>query len=112
MESVGFNSILILLTAAVFMVALFRYLHLPQILAYLSVGILVGPAGFEVIPQTPQTQYLAEFGLVFLMFTIGLEFSLPKMIAMRRMVFGMGGVQVLVTGLLFGTAAWLVGIKP
>ena len=93
------------------MVALFRYLHLPQILAYLSVGILVGPAGFEVIPQTPQTQYLAEFGLVFLMFTIGLEFSLPKMIAMRRMVFGMGGVQVLVTGLLFGTAAWLVGIK-
>ena len=112
MESVGFNSILILLTAAVFMVALFRYLHLPQILAYLGVGILVGPAGFEVIPQTPQTQYLAEFGLVFLMFTIGLEFSLPKMIAMRRMVFGMGGVQVLVTGLLFGTAAWLVGIKP
>jgi len=112
MESVGFNSILILLTAAVFMVALFRYLHLPQILAYLSVGIFVGPAGFEVIPQTPQTQYLAEFGLVFLMFTIGLEFSLPKMIAMRRMVFGMGGVQVLVTGLLFGTAAWLAGIKP
>jgi len=112
MESVGFNSILILLTAAVFMVALFRYLHLPQVLAYLGVGILVGPAGFEVIPQTPQTQYLAEFGLVFLMFTIGLEFSLPKMIAMRRMVFGMGGVQVLITGLLFGIAAWLIGIKP
>jgi CPA2 family monovalent cation:H+ antiporter-2 len=111
MESVGFNSILILLTAAVFMVALFRYLHLPQILAYLGVGILVGPAGFEVIPQTPETQYLAEFGLVFLMFTIGLEFSLPKMIAMRRMVFGMGGVQVLITGLLFGTAAWFAGIK-
>jgi CPA2 family monovalent cation:H+ antiporter-2 len=112
MESVGFNSILILLTAAVFMVALFRYLHLPQVLAYLGVGILVGPAGFEVIPQSPQTQYLAEFGLVFLMFTIGLEFSLPKMIAMRRMVFGMGGVQVLGTGLLFGMAAWFAGIKP
>lgn len=111
MDSVGFNSILILLTATVLMVAVFRYLHLPQVLAYLCVGILVGPGVFGLIPQSPQTHYLAEFGLVFLMFTIGLEFSLPKLIAMRRMVFGMGGAQVLITGLLFGFAAWLAGIN-
>jgi len=110
MDNVGFNSILILLGAAVFMVALFRYLNLPQVLAYLTVGILVGPAGFKVIYESPQTHYLAEFGLVFLMFTIGLEFSLPKLIAMRRMVFGMGGIQVLVTGIIFGGAVWLAGI--
>ena len=110
MDNAGFYSILILLAAAVFMVALFRYLHLPQVLAYLGVGILVGPGGFELISESPQTHYLAEFGLVFLMFTIGLEFSLPKLIAMRRMVFGMGGIQVLVTGLLFGFTAWFAGI--
>jgi len=110
MDNVGFNSILILLGAAVFMVALFRYLNLPQVLAYLTVGILVGPTGFGFFQESPQTHYLAEFGLVFLMFTIGLEFSLPKLIAMRRMVFGMGGIQVLATGLIFGGAAWLAGI--
>lgn len=109
MENVGFYSILILLTAAVFMVAVFRYLHLPQVLAYLTVGILLGPGALGWIPESRQTHYLAEFGLVFLMFTIGLEFSLPKLVAMRRLVFGMGGVQVLVTGLMFGVGSWLFG---
>ena len=110
MEGVGFYSILILLAATVTMVAVFRYLRLPQVLAYLAVGVFIGPAGFGWIPESRQTHYLAEFGLVFLMFTIGLEFSLPKLVAMRRMVFGMGGTQVVLTGLIFGLAAWLAGV--
>jgi len=109
MEGVGFYSILILLAATVTMVAVFRYLRLPQVLAYLAVGIFIGPAGFGWIPESRQTHYLAEFGLVFLMFTIGLEFSLPKLMAMRRMVFGLGGTQVIITGLIFGLVAWLAG---
>ena len=109
MEGVGFYSVLILLAATVAMVALFRYLHLPQVLAYLAVGIFIGPAGFGWIPESQQTHYLAEFGLVFLMFTLGLEFSLPKLVAMRRLVFGMGGTQVILTGLIFGLVAWLAG---
>src|SRR3990167_3008507 len=83
MEPIGFHGILILLGVAVVLVALFRYLRLPQILAYLCAGIVVGPYGMGWIPDLEGTRTLAEFGLVFLMFTVGLEFSLPKLIAMK-----------------------------
>lgn len=112
MEPIGFHGILILLGMAVVLVALFRYLHLPQILAYLCAGIIVGPYGMGWIPDLEGTRYLAEFGLVFLMFTIGLEFSLPKLIAMKTMVFGLGGAQVLISSLVFGFVAWLLGVSP
>ncbi|MDH3406758.1 MAG: cation:proton antiporter, partial [Gammaproteobacteria bacterium] len=112
MEPIGFHGILILLGMAVVLVALFRYLHLPQILAYLCAGIIVGPYGMGWIPDLEGTRYLAEFGLVFLMFTIGLEFSLPKLIAMKIMVFGLGGAQVLISSLVFGFVAWLLGVSP
>ncbi|MEK7222866.1 MAG: cation:proton antiporter, partial [Pseudomonadota bacterium] len=102
MEPIGFHSILILLGVAVVLVALFRYLHLPQILAYLCAGIVVGPYGMGWIPDLEGTRTLAEFGLVFLMFTVGLEFSLPKLMAMKSVVFGLGGAQVLISCLVFG----------
>ncbi|MGH8671766.1 MAG: monovalent cation:proton antiporter-2 (CPA2) family protein, partial [Burkholderiales bacterium] len=89
--------ILLLLASAVLVVALFRSLHLPPILGYLLVGILIGPNALGLIPNTPQTRYLAEFGVVFLMFSIGLEFSLPQLKAMRSTVFGLGGAQVAAT---------------
>ncbi len=110
MEPIGFHSILILLGVAVVLVALFRYLRLPQILAYLCAGIFVGPYGMGWIPDIEATRALAEFGLVFLMFTVGLEFSLPKLIAMKAVVFGLGGAQVLISCLVFGAAAWLLGV--
>lgn len=104
--------VLVLLASAVLVVALFRRLHLPPILAYLAVGMAVGPHGFGWIPDTEDTRLLAEFGVVFLMFTIGLEFSLPHLLAMRRTVLGLGGSQVLITTLLVGVAAWLLGRSP
>lgn len=109
MDPVGFHGILVLLGTAVVLLTLVRFLRLPQILAYLCAGIVVGPHGFGWIPDSEGTRTLAEFGLVFLMFTIGLEFSLPKLMAMKTIVFGLGGAQVLLSCLVFGTIAWWLG---
>jgi CPA2 family monovalent cation:H+ antiporter-2 len=102
--------ILLLLAVAVMTVTLFRRLHLPPILGYLIVGMLVGPFGIGLISSNEDTRFLAEFGVVFLLFTIGLEFSLPQMMAMKGAVFGLGGSQVLLSGLLAGIIAWLMGL--
>ncbi|OGI45053.1 MAG: potassium transporter [Candidatus Muproteobacteria bacterium RIFCSPHIGHO2_01_FULL_65_16] len=111
MDPIGFHSILILLGAAVVLVALFRYLRLPQVLAFICAGVLVGPTGMGWIPDLETTRNLAEFGLVFLMFTLGLEFSLPRLVAMKQIVFGLGGAQVLLSCLFFGAAAWWFGVS-
>jgi len=109
MDQLGLDSILILLAAAVALLVAFRYLRLPPVLAYLLAGVAVGPFGFGWIPELQNTRALAEFGLVFLMFTIGLEFSLPQLFAMRRVVFGLGGAQVAVSAAVFGGFAWIFG---
>ncbi|MDR3096069.1 MAG: cation:proton antiporter [Paraburkholderia sp.] len=88
---------LFLLLASVVGVVLFRSLNLPPMLGYLTVGILVGPQALGIVPNTAGAQNLAEFGVVFLMFSIGLEFSLSKLRAMRRAVFGLGLSQVVGT---------------
>ena len=72
-------------------------MRLPAILGYLVVGIAVGPHAMAWVPDRADTHYLGEFGIVFLMFSIGLEFSLPQLRAMRRAVFGLGLLQVTVT---------------
>ena len=109
-------SVLILLGSAVVVVALFRVLRLPPLLAYIFVGVTIGPHGQAWIPSSAPTHALAEFGVVFLMFTIGLEFSLGQLKAMQRLVFGLGGAQVLLTtlvvlgmGLAWGLD-WRVGL--
>ncbi len=89
--------VLMLLSAAVVVVILFRSLNLPPILGYLLVGIVLGPHAAGLIPDVAATRSLAEFGVVFLMFSIGLEFSLPKLRQMRRIVFGLGLAQVMLT---------------
>ncbi|HEV7820286.1 MAG TPA: monovalent cation:proton antiporter-2 (CPA2) family protein [Burkholderiales bacterium] len=88
---------LILLAAAVMVVIVFRLLKLPAMLGYLLVGIVIGPHGLGLIPDTEGTRSLAEIGVVFLMFSIGLEFSLAKLTTMRRIVFGLGAAQVALT---------------
>ncbi len=110
MQSITLGHILVLLGVTVVLVALFRYLRLPQLLAYLCAGLLVGPYGFAWIPNLKIISQLAEFGLVFLMFTIGLEFSLPQLLAMRRMVFGLGASQVLLSVMLAAVVVWLFGV--
>ncbi len=100
--------VLLLLTAAVIVVVIFRVLKLPVLLGYLLVGILIGPHAAGLIPDNEDTRYLAEFGVVFLMFSVGLEFSLPKLMTMRRVVFGLGSAQVGLTSLIcFGVAVAL-----
>jgi CPA2 family monovalent cation:H+ antiporter-2 len=93
----GLELTLLLLGAAVLGVVAFRMFHLPPMLGYLVVGIIIGPHGLGFAEDNETTHALAEFGVVFLMFSIGLEFSLPKLTAMRHIVFGLGVAQVLVT---------------
>jgi monovalent cation:H+ antiporter-2, CPA2 family len=88
---------LLYLLAAVLGVVVFRSLKLPPMLGYLVVGVLIGPHALSLAGQSKNIQYLAEFGVVFLMFVIGLEFSLPKLKSMRKNVFGLGLAQVLLT---------------
>jgi monovalent cation:H+ antiporter-2, CPA2 family len=99
--------ILLMLAAAVAVVALFRSFNLPPVLGYLTMGAVLGPHAAALVPDTAQAHYLAEFGVVFLMFTIGLEFSLGRLFAMKRLVFGLGGLQVLLS-ILLGT---VIGIE-
>src|SRR5512142_3158557 len=100
---------LILLASAVAVVALFRRLLLPPILGYLLVGALVGPHALAFVPATEAQRYLAEFGVVFLMFSVGLEFSLPQLVAMRSIVFGLGSGQFLATLAIGAFAAMAAG---
>jgi len=107
-----FQYILILLGFAVAVVALFRRIHLPPILGYLFVGMIVGPGGFGFIPRIQNLTFLAEFGVVFLMFTIGLEFSWTRIVHMRKALLGLGGIQVLLCTLVAMLAGWYFGLPP
>ncbi len=91
------QSVLILLAAAVPVVILFRLVKLPAMIGYLLVGVVIGPNGLGLIPDAQDTRSLAEFGVVFLMFSVGLEFSLARLMTMRRIVFGLGASQVVLT---------------
>lgn len=99
------TNLLLLLTSSVLAVGLFRIARLPAMLAYFFIGLLLGPHGFHLLSDTDSSRHVAEFGIVFLMFSIGLEFSLPKLYGMRKTLFGLGGMQVALTML----AAMLLG---
>src|SRR3979490_788295 len=84
---------LILLAGSVLLVTIARRLALPTSIAYLVVGLVLGPHALGVLSDSGATRLLAELGVAFLLFTLGLEFSLPRMLAMRREVFGLGAAQ-------------------
>lgn len=98
---------LLLLTASVLAVAIARRLHLPTMLAYLLIGIALGPHGFAVMQETESIATFAEFGIVFLMFSIGLEFSLKRLVAMKKLVFGFGASQMAMTAIATGLVTWV-----
>jgi CPA2 family monovalent cation:H+ antiporter-2 len=112
---ISLQSVLVLLAATVVAVAICRRLRLPAMVGYLVTGLALGPHALGLASNQEETQRLAEFGIVFLMFSIGLEFSRAKLFAMRRVVFGLGMVQVLLTVLIgIGVAlalgaAWQAG---
>ena len=102
--------VLLLLATAVVVVVACRLVRLPALVGYLLVGILIGPHALGWVPDSEQTRYLAEFGIVFLMFSVGLEFSLPKLVAMRATVFGLGAAQVAIAVALVLAAALALGL--
>lgn len=104
------TQVLLLLLASVGVVTLARRLGLPPILGYLCVGMALGPHALSMVAETDGTHLLAEIGVVFLLFTLGLEFSWPRMVAMRREVFGLGLLQVAGTGLLFAVLGHWAGL--
>jgi CPA2 family monovalent cation:H+ antiporter-2 len=105
------TQVLALLLAAVLVVTLARRVGMPPVLGYLVVGVLVGPYVLGILDDPGRTQQLAEIGVVFLLFTLGLEFSWPRMVAMRREVFGLGLAQVLITMALFVGIGRLLGLS-
>jgi CPA2 family monovalent cation:H+ antiporter-2 len=111
---------LILLAASVVAVVALRALRLPPLVAYLAVGILLGPHAANLAGDPEAVAHAGELGVVFLMFTLGLEFNLAKLTSMRNLVFGLGAAQVSVTMLLVGAAllvapvalsGWLLGAQ-
>lgn len=104
------NEILILFSVAVAAVVGCLHMRLPPILGYLLIGVLVGPYGLAFVTDTEHTRALAEFGVVFLLFTIGLEFSLPQLVHMKGAVLGLGGAQVIGTTVIVALLAGRFGV--
>lgn len=102
--------ILLLLGVAVAVVVTFQRLHIPTSLGYLLVGVILGPHTIGPTVDVPEFKALAEFGVVFLLFTIGLNFSIPQLHALRHQVFGLGSAQVVFTTAAVGAVMWLAGL--
>jgi len=107
----GYLEILAILTCAVFVVWLFRRLNLPAILAYLIAGMIVGQHGLNIVHDQVDYDHFAELGIVFLLFTLGLEFSLPRLMAMRHLVVSVGSLQVGISLLVFIIAGLIFGLS-
>lgn len=106
-----FANLLIILASSLVVIALFQRLRLPPVLGYLCVGLMIGPTAFNWVNESEELPDLAELGVVFLLFSLGLEFSLTKMLALRHVVFRLGGLQVLVTATLLGGVLMLFGMS-
>ncbi len=102
--------ILLLLGVAVAVVVTFQRLHIPTSLGYLLVGLILGPYTIGPTVYVPEFKVLAEFGVVFLLFTIGLNFSIPQLHALRHRVLGLGTGQVVFTTVVVGVVVWLAGL--
>lgn len=109
MEEHFFEELLAIMCASLVSTVLLQRLRLPNIIAYLLAGSIIGPHIMGWVDQPSDFAFLAEFGVVFLLFSLGLEFSLPKLIALRSSVFGLGGIQVVFCTLVFGGSVWFWG---
>ena len=106
-----FANLLIILASSLVVIAMFRRLKLPPVLGYLCVGLFVGPTALDWVNDSPDLPDLAELGVVFLLFSLGLEFSLPKMLKLRRVVFGLGSLQVLCSAVALGGLLYAFGMS-
>ena len=105
------NDVLVILLAAVLCVALFQRLRITPVLGYLTAGILIGPYAAGLIHDPAGTELLAEFGVIFLLFTIGLDLPLRRLIEMRHLIFGLGLAQVGLTSIAIAGVAMAVGLS-
>jgi len=110
LENSVLEDVLLLLTATLVVVVGLRRLRLPLIMAFLLVGMVVGPHALGWVATTETTRTLAEFGVVFLLFALGLEFSLPRLLATRGEVFTLGGLQVAGTTAAAAAVGWAFGL--
>jgi CPA2 family monovalent cation:H+ antiporter-2 len=101
---------LVVILASACGVALLTRVGLPAPLGYLLAGLVIGPHGLQLVAASDETRFLAELGVIFLMFMVGLEVSLPTMIAARTDVFGAGSLQVGLTSLIVAGGAMLAGV--
>jgi monovalent cation:proton antiporter-2 (CPA2) family protein len=99
----------ILLAAAVVAVSLFRFARLSSILGYVAAGLVIGPWGLNLIGDIGRILQVSEFGIVLLLFIIGLELQPTRLWVMRRIVFGLGAAQVALCAVLLGAGAWALG---
>lgn len=106
-----FVNLLIILAASLLVIAAFRPFKLPPLLGYMTVGLALGPGGLGWVEQHEDLPLLAEFGVVFLLFSLGLEFSLPRMLALRKVVFGLGSLQVIACSLPLAGLLALAGLS-
>ncbi len=113
MEEFAFlRDLVLVFGVSTLVVYFFHRLRQPTIVGFLATGVLMGPYGLSLIADVHQVELLAEIGVVLLLFTIGLEFSISKLNAMRQLVLGGGSLQVLGTILLTAGATWLLGLPP
>ena len=98
--------IIIFLVVAAIVVPIFHRFKVSPVLGFLLAGVAIGPFGLAVIDGVDDVKVLAEFGVVFLLFLIGLELSFDRLWTMRRLVFGLGSAQVVMTALVIGVIAW------
>lgn len=111
MELIFFEQLLAILGTSLVATVVLQRFGLPNIIAYLLAGVLIGPHAIAWVDQPDRFSFLAEFGVVFLLFSLGLEFSLLKLIELRSSVFGVGTTQVLICSVVFGGAVWLWGVS-
>jgi len=104
------NQIALFLAATVIAVPLFRHFRLSAVLAYLASGMLIGPFGLRLVADVDNILHFAEFGVVLLLFVIGLELQPSRLLALRRVVFGLGTTQVLLTTALLTGLGFLAGL--
>jgi CPA2 family monovalent cation:H+ antiporter-2 len=120
----AYKELLVFLVTAGIVVPVFRRLRLSPVIGFIAVGVALGPFGLGkiatdwplvskiVIGNVSEMAKVAELGVAFLLFMIGLELSFERLRRMRRLVFGLGGAQVAVSALAIGYCAWLLGADP
>ncbi|MBO6769702.1 MAG: cation:proton antiporter [Erythrobacter sp.] len=106
-----FTIVTVLLAASLVVTLVLQRIGAPTLIGYIFVGLVIGPTGIGLLEASPQLKLLAEIGIVFLMFYVGLEFSLPVLLASRRVVFGLGGLQVLCTSMIVAGLALAAGVS-